>query len=155
FRIRMFSFSVLSLLIIGTTYTMMSFLLPFYIQDVLHRSASFMGLLFLTAPVFTIAFAMVSGMVTDRIGPQIPAALGVVMTTSAFVVGVWLRPDSHWIMPALLMGFAGLGSGFFNTPNQTAIIGSVPRTYRGFATGMVQMMFGVGSLLGISLATVL
>ena len=27
----------------------------------------------------------------------------------------------------------------------------VPREYRGFATGLVQMMFGLGSLLGISL----
>jgi len=155
FRIRMFAFSVLSLLIIGTTYTMMSFLLPFYIQDVLHLSASFMGLLFLVAPVFTIAFAILSGQVTDRIGPQIPAAIGVVMTMGAFAVGCAFRPDSHWILPAAMMGLAGLGSGFFNTPNQTAILGSVPRAYRGFAAGMVQMMFGIGSLLGISLATVL
>jgi MFS family permease len=27
----------------------------------------------------------------------------------------------------------------------------VPRAYRGFATGLVQMVFGLGSLLGISL----
>jgi MFS family permease len=154
FRIRMFSFSVLSLLLIGTTYTMMSFLLPFYIQDVLHLSASFMGVLFLAAPVATIAFAIVSGQVTDRIGPQIPAAIGVIMTMAAYAVGIVLGADSHWIWPAVLMGLAGLGSGFFNTPNQTAIVGSVPKAYRGFAAGMVQMMFGVGSLLGISLATV-
>ena len=60
------------------------------------------------------------------------------------------------MLPALaMMGLTGLGQGFFNTPNQTAIIGSVPREYRGFATGMVQTVFGVGSLLGISLAGVL
>src|SRR5262245_35901599 len=51
----------------------------------------------------------------------------------------------------LLLACNGIGQGFFNTPNQTAIIGSVPRDYRGFATGLVQMIFGVGSLLGISL----
>jgi EmrB/QacA subfamily drug resistance transporter len=155
FRIRMFSFSVLSLLIIATVYAIMSFLLPFYIQEVLDLSASFMGLMFLAAPVFTLAFAVVSGRVTDRIGPQIPAAAGVVMTMGAFVVGLLLRPDSHWFLPTVLLGLAGLGTGFFNTPNQTAIIGSVPKAYRGFATGMVQMMFAVGSLLGIALATVL
>ena len=54
-------------------------------------------------------------------------------------------------LPALLLACTGIGQGFFNTPNQTAIIGSVPREYRGFATGLVQMVFGVGSLLGISL----
>jgi hypothetical protein len=31
----------------------------------------------------------------------------------------------------------------------------VPREYRGFATGMVQMVFGLGSLLGTSLGSVL
>ena len=77
FRIRMFTFSVLSLLLIATTISVMSFLMPFYIQDVLGFSASFMGLIFLAAPVFTIGLAAVSGRLTDRIGPRIPASIGV------------------------------------------------------------------------------
>jgi len=155
FKIRMFTFSILSLIIIATTTSVLGFLLPFYIQDVLHLSPSFMGLIFLAAPVFTIALATAAGQLTDRIGPRIPATIGVVCTMGAFVTGVLLKTDSHWILPTALMGFFGLGSGFFNTPNQTAIIGSVPKEYRGFATGMVQTVFGVGSLLGISLAGVL
>jgi len=151
FRIRMFTFSVLSLLLIATTISVMSFLMPFYIQDVLHFSASFMGLIFLAAPVFTIGLAMVSGRLTDRIGPRVPASIGVAATMSAFAIGLFLRVDSHWLMPALMMALLGVGSGFFNTPNQTAIIGSVPREYRGFATGMVQTIFGISALLGISL----
>jgi EmrB/QacA subfamily drug resistance transporter len=155
FRIRMFTFSVLSLLLIATTISVMSFLMPFYIQDVLGFSASFMGLIFLAAPVFTIGLAMVSGRLTDRIGPRIPASVGVLATMAAFAIGLFLRVDSHWIMPALMMALLGVGSGFFNTPNQTAIIGSVPREYRGFATGMVQTIFGISALLGISLGGVL
>jgi MFS family permease len=155
FRIRMFTFSVLSLLLIATTISVMSFLMPFYIQDVLHFSASFMGLIFLAAPVFTIGLAAVSGRLTDRIGPRIPASIGVLATMSAFAIGLVLRVDSHWIMPAAMMALLGVGSGFFNTPNQTAIIGSVPREYRGFATGMVQTIFGISALLGISLGGVL
>jgi len=133
----------------------MSFLMPFYIQDVLHFSASFMGVIFLAAPVFTIALAVVSGRLTDRIGPRVPASIGVLATMSAFAIGLFLRVDSHWIMPTLMMALLGIGSGFFNTPNQTAIIGSVPREYRGFATGMVQTIFGISALLGISLGGVL
>ena len=155
FRIRMFTFSVLSLLLIATTISVMSFLMPFYIQDVLHFSASFMGLIFLAAPVFTIALAVVSGRLTDRIGPRVPASIGVLATMSAFAIGLFLRVDSHWLMPTLMMALLGVGSGFFNTPNQTAIIGSVPREYRGFATGMVQTIFGIAALLGISLGGVL
>jgi EmrB/QacA subfamily drug resistance transporter len=155
FRIRMFTCSVLSLLIIATASSVVAFLMPFYIQDVLHLSPSFMGLIFLAAPAFTITFATVSGYLTDRIGPRIPASLGVIVTTAAFGVGLALRTDSDWRLPTVLMALTGLGTGFFNTPNQTAIIGSVPREYRGFATGMVQTMFGVGSLLGISLGSAL
>jgi len=155
FRIRMFTFSVLSLLMIATTISVMSFVMPFYIQDVLGFSASFMGLIFLAAPIFTIGLAAVSGRLTDRIGPRIPASIGVLATMSAFAIGLFLRVDSHWILPTLMMALMGVGSGFFNTPNQAAIIGSVPREYRGFATGMVQTVFGISALLGISLGGVL
>jgi EmrB/QacA subfamily drug resistance transporter len=151
FRIRMFAFSALSLLIFATTSSVLTFLLPFYLQDVLHLSPSFMGLLFLSAPVLTISLAVLAGRLTDRVGPRLPATLGLSAIMVAFAIGVGLRVDSHWILPALLLACTGVGQGFFNTPNQTAIIGSVPREYRGFATGLVQMIFGLGSLLGISL----
>jgi MFS family permease len=155
FRIRMFSFSVLSLIVVATTTSALSLVLPFYLQDVLHLSPSFMGLLFLAAPVFTIVLAPVTGRMTDRIGPRLPASTGVLMTMAAFLVGMFLGIDSHWALAAVLMALTGLGQGFFNTPNQTALIASVPREYRGFATGMVQMSFGLGSLLGTSLGSVL
>jgi MFS family permease len=151
FRIRMFTFSVLSLLIIATTTSLLSFLMPFYLQDVLHLTPSFMGLIFLAAPVFTIALASASGRLTDRVGPRIPASIGVLMTMGAFLVGALLRTDSSWTLSAVLMALMGLGTGLFNTPNQTAIIASVPREYRGFAAGMVQTVFGISSLLGITL----
>jgi EmrB/QacA subfamily drug resistance transporter len=151
FRIRMFVFSVLSLLIFATTSSVLAFLLPFYIQDVLHRSPSFMGLLFLSAPVLTMSLAVLAGQLTDRVGPRFPASIGLSMIMVGFMIGVGLTVDSHWTLPALLLACTGIGQGFFNTPNQTAIIGSVPRAYRGFATGLVQMLFGLGSLLGISM----
>src|SRR6266705_189793 len=151
FRIRMFVFSVLSLLVFAITSSVLTFLLPFYLQDVLHHSPSFIGLLFLSAPVLTISLAALAGLLTDRIGPMIPASIGLSVIMVGFAIGVVLKVDSHWSLPALLLACTGIGQGFFNTPNQPAIIGSVPREYRGFATGLVQMIFGVGSLLGISL----
>ena len=155
FKIRMFTFSVVSLLVIATTSSVLMLLLPFYMQGVLHQSPSFMGLVFLCAPIFTITLAPVVGQITDRVGPRIPASLGVLMTMAAFLVGTSLGIDSHWALPAVLMALTGLGQGFFNTANQTALITSVPREYRGFATGMVQMVFGLGSLLGTSLGSAL
>jgi EmrB/QacA subfamily drug resistance transporter len=151
FKIRMFVFSVLSLLAFAITGSVLTFLLPFYMQDVLHHSPSFMGVLFLAAPILTIGLAPVAGHLTDRIGPRVPASIGLTVIMTGFVIGMLLRVDSHWILPALLLASTGIGQGFFNTSNQTAIIASVPREHRGFATGLVQMAFGLGSLLGISL----
>jgi Na+/melibiose symporter-like transporter len=87
FRIRMFAFSALSLLAFTITNSVLSFLLPFYIQDVLHYSPSFMGLLFLAAPVLTIGLAPVAGHLTDRIGPRVPASVGLSVMMAGFVVG--------------------------------------------------------------------
>jgi EmrB/QacA subfamily drug resistance transporter len=155
FRIRMFVTSVLSLLVVATTNSAVMLVLPFYMQDVLGHTPSFMGLVFLCAPVFTIVLAPIVGRITDRVGARVPASIGVLMTMAAFLVGMFLGAGSHWTLPAVLMMFTGLGQGFFNTSNQTALLGSVPREYRGFATGMVQMVFGVGSLVGTSLGSVL
>jgi EmrB/QacA subfamily drug resistance transporter len=155
FRIRMFTCSVLSLLVIATTNNMLLLLLPFYLQQVLHQSPSFTGVIFLCAPVFTITLAPLVGQLTDRIGARVPASIGVLMTMGAFAVGTLLGTDSHWSRTAVVMALTGLGQGFFNTANQTALLASVPREYRGFATGMVQMVFGLGSLVGTSLGGVL
>jgi EmrB/QacA subfamily drug resistance transporter len=155
FKIRMFAFSVLSLLLFAISSSVLTFLLPFYIQGVLHHPPSMMGLLFLSAPVLTIGLAPLAGLLTDRIGPRLPATIGLSVVMAGFAIGELLAVDSHWAMPALLLACTGIGQGFFNAPNQTAIIGSVPREYRGFATGLVQMVFGLGSLLGISLGAAL
>src|SRR5262245_26379145 len=52
FRIRMFSVSGLALLLVGVSQVMIGFVLPFYLQDVLHLKPSFIGVLFISAPIF-------------------------------------------------------------------------------------------------------
>ena len=92
FGIRMFTFSVVSLLILATANSMATFLMPFYIQDVLRLSASFMGLIFLAAPVFTVVCAILSGRL-DRPDRAASARRRSAwsMTLAAFTVGLLLR----------------------------------------------------------------
>jgi MFS family permease len=148
FRIRMFTVSVVSLLVLGTANSVLGLLLPFYMQGVLHLSPSFMGLVFLGAPVATIVCAALSGLLTDRLGPRPPTSIGIVLTLGAFAVGFMLRVDSSWLLPALAMVFTGLGTGFFNTATQAALVmvPGIPRLRHKDG----QTVFGVGSLLGIA-----
>jgi len=155
FKIRMFTFSVITLLIVSFTHSMAGLLIPFYLQEVLFISPTFMGILYLSAPIFTVSLAPISGHVADRIGPKIPATTGVIITMISVFIGVLLKPDSHWIVPAAMLAFTGLSSGIFNAPNHGAIIGSVPHQYRGFANGAINVCFNLSHILGISFSTLL
>jgi len=155
FKIRLFTFSCITLLIVSFTHGLQGFLLPFYLQEVLHLSPTFMGILFMSAPIFTVTLAPISGHVADRIGPRIPATAGLIMMFSSILVGTLLRPNSHWALPALMLAFGGLGNGLFNAPNHGAIMGSVPKVDRGFANGTIQVCFNLGHMMGISFATFL
>lgn len=155
FRDRMFTFSALSLFIVGTIYVVGSLILPFYLQDVLRLSPSFIGFLFMIPPIFTVTLAPISGSLADRFGPRIPATIGVVALLASVLLGGVLRVDSHWVLPVLILAFGGLANGFFNPANSWGIMNFTPKHYLGFASGIISLMFGLGGVLGVTLASFL
>ena len=155
FRIRMFSLSSLTLLLVGVAQVMIGFVLPFYLQDVLHLSPSFIGLLFVTAPIFTVTLSPLVGWAVDKVGPRLPATLGISFLVSAGFLGSYLRTDSHWLMAVAVLALWGLATALFFTSNHTAMITAVPNQHRGVATGAIYVMFGLGTTFGVSLGTLL
>jgi MFS family permease len=155
FRIRMFTLSGLSLLLVGVAQVMVGFVLPFYLQDILHLSPSFMGFLFISAPVFTVTLSPVAGWVADKVGPRLPSTAGILFLVIAAFIGGFLRADSHWTSAVVVLALWGLATALFYPPNHAAMIGSVPAQHRGVATGAVYVMFGLGSTFGISMGTLL
>ncbi len=151
FKIRRFSFSVISLLVIGMCYSLTGFLLPFYLQDVLHLSATQVGMLFMAPSVLTVALAPLSGYLTDRLGPRVPASCGVLFMIVSLAVGGLLRTDSHWLLPALLIVVGAITNGIFNPANSTAMISMMPREHRGFASAVNHVTFGFANVLGVAL----
>jgi EmrB/QacA subfamily drug resistance transporter len=151
FKIRRFSMSVASLLIIAVCYTLTGFLLPFYLQDILGLSATRMGFLFMMPSILTVALAPVSGYLTDRLGPRIPASIGVGFMILSLGMGVVLRPDSHWVMPAALIVVGAITNGIFNPANSTAMIAMMQKEHRGFASAVNHVTFGLGNVLGVAL----
>jgi EmrB/QacA subfamily drug resistance transporter len=155
FRIRMFTLSGLSLLLVGVAQVMVGFVLPFYLQDILHLSPSFMGLLFISAPVFTVTLSPVAGWIADKVGPRLPSTLGILFLVIAAFIGGFLQADSHWTSAVVVLALWGLATALFYPPNHAAMIGSVPAQHRGVATGAVYVMFGLGTTFGISMGTLL
>src|SRR5918999_38777 len=114
FKIRRFSMSVISLLVVSSCYALTGFLLPFYLQDVLGLSATSVGLVFMAPSLITVALAPASGYLADRVGPRIPAGIGVAFMIVALGIGAFLRVDSHWLLPALLVIVSAITNGIFN-----------------------------------------
>ena len=151
FRIRRFSCSVISLLVLAMCYSLTGFLLPFYLQDVLHLSPTQVGVLFMAPSVLTVALAPLSGYMTDRLGPRVPATIGVTFMIVSLAIGGLLRTDSHWLLPAALIVVGAMTNGIFNPANSTAMISMMPREHRGFASAVNHVTFGFGNVLGVAL----
>jgi len=155
FRIRMFTLSSIALLLVGVAQVMIGFVLPFYLQDVLHLKPSFIGLLFISAPIFTVTLSPLVGWAVDKVGPRVPATIGISFLAGAGFFGSYLRADSHWLAPVGVLVLWGLATGLFFTSNHTAIITSVPPEHRGVASGAIYVTFGLGTTFGVSLGTML
>ena len=151
FKIRRFSFSVASLLVVSICYSLTGFLMPFYLQDILRLTPTQVGILFMAPSILTVALAPVSGFMTDRLGPRIPATVGVVFMIVSLAAGGMLRADSHWLLPTMLIVVGAITNGIFNPANSTAMISMMPKEHRGFASAMNHVTFGFGNVLGVAL----
>jgi EmrB/QacA subfamily drug resistance transporter len=155
FRIRMFSLSSLSLLLVGVAQVMIGFMLPFYLQDILGLTPSFIGLLFISAPIFTVTLSPLVGWAVDKVGSRLPATTGISFLAAAAFLGSFLRTDSHWLSAVAVLALWGLATALFFTSNHTAMITAVPTEHRGVATGAIYVTFGLGTTFGVSLGTLL
>ncbi len=152
FSVPAFGFGSAGLLICCITQALVTFVTPFYLQDVLKLSPTFMGIIFLAPSLLSMGLSPVSGALTDRIGARLLLVTGVLILMISFVLGAYLRADSHWILPAMLLALMGIGSALFNTPSQAVMISSLPKENWGTAIGIINGIFGLGHMLGISLS---
>lgn len=151
FSIPAFGYGSLGLFVACIAQGMSQFITPFYMQDVLKLSPTFMGVLFLVPSLLGIVLSPISGAMTDRIGARSLLITGVLVLMLAFLLGAALQTDSHWIMAALLLALVGIGAPLFNTPSQAVMVRSLPKQHWGIAIGIINGMFGLGHMLGVSL----
>ncbi|MCD0501993.1 MFS transporter [Bordetella petrii] len=143
--------------------------LPFYFQQVLGRPYLEVGLLMGAWPVGTAIVAPLAGRMSDRYSAAMLSGVG----AAAMVLGLGvlaflpLTASNPWIMVAMFI--TGMGFGFFQTPNNRAMLSSAPRQRSGaagglqattrvfgqsFGTALVAIAFGMGGASGPTLALV-
>ena len=152
FSVKVFGYGSVGLLFCNINQGLSTFITPFYLQQVLNLSPTFMGAIFLVPSLLSMVLSPVSGALTDRIGPRLLLIVGALVLMASFIIGAYLRSDSHWMMPTILLALTGIGSALFNTASQAAMIRALPKENWGTAIGIINGVFGLGHMLGISLS---
>jgi MFS family permease len=155
FSVKVFGYGSVGLLFCNINQGLSTFITPFYLQEVLQLSPTFIGTIFLVPSLLSMVLSPVSGALTDRIGPRLLLIAGALVLMASFIIGAVLRTDSHWLLAAILLGLAGIGSAFFNTASQAAMIRALPKEHWGTAIGIINGVFGLGHMLGISFSGIL
>ena len=155
FRIRLFTASMFSLFFITSTQSAISFLLPFYLQDVLHFTPTHMGWIIIANSAIIVMVAPIAGWLSDRMGSRLLCTIGsgIIVIGQFFVASLAVDSSVPRILFPLLL--IGLGWALFNSPNQSAILGSVPRDKVGTASGMNTTTARTGGAMGVALCATL
>ena len=155
FRSRLFSAANLSLLFITSTQSAITFLMPFYLQIIMGYTATQMGWILITNSVVIVVMAPLAGWLSDRLGSRLLCTLGAAFIVAGqyFIASLTLESTAIRIMLPLLL--TGLGWAAFNSPNQSAMLGSVPRDKIGAASGMSVTTARIGAATGTALSATL
>lgn len=152
FRNRLFTAANASSLLNFMAQFSVYFLLPFYLLDVRHFIPQQAGFLMMASPLVVFVVAPYSGALSDRIGSRLLSSTGMaVMALSLFLLSR-IPLDASLPAIAAVLALTGLGVGLFQSPNNSAIMGSVPRHRLGIASGMLATMRNVGMVMGIAVA---
>ena len=125
--------------------------LPFYFQDVLGRSQVATGLLMTPWPATVAVIAPIAGRLADRYPAGILGGIGLSVLSMGYVLLALLPEHPSTANILWRMTLCGLGFGFFQSPNNRAIVASAPRERSGGA-GAIQ---STARLLGQTIGTAL
>lgn len=126
-------------------------LMPFYLENILGFTTGRVGLLMAVVPLFLGVVAPLSGSLSDRFGTRPITVAGLIM----LVLGYWamstLNQQTTGLGYVLRLLPVGVGMGMFQSPNNSAVMGSVPRRRLGIASGLLAISRTLGQTTGIAL----
>lgn len=126
------------------------FLLPFYLEGVLGFDVGRVGLLLGAAPLMMGLVSPISGSLSDRLGIRRLTLFGLVLIAIVYFSFSTLGVNTTAIHYLALAVPLGIGLGVFNSPNNSAIMGSVPPEYMGIGGGLLTITRLLGQISGIA-----
>ncbi len=150
-RIPLFALSVATSICSFTAQGLAYVSLPFFFEDVLGRSQVETGLLMTPWPLTVAVIAPFAGRLADRYPAGILGGIGLAALALGLALLALLPSDPATPDVVWRMAICGFGFGFFNSPNNRAMITAAPRSRSGGASGMLATARLLGQTTGAAL----
>ncbi len=128
------------------------FLMPYYLIQGRGYSAAGAGLILTAQPVIMAIIAPISGTLSDRIGTRLPTVVGMAILSAGLFALSRLSGASSILTVMEGLAIVGLGTGAFISPNNSALMGSAPKSRQGIAAGILATARNFGMVLGVGIA---
>ena len=125
-------------------------LIPFYLETVLGYSVQQVGLLLAVVPIALGIVSPISGVLSDRLGSRPISVLGLAVTLLGYLTLSTLSTETTAVGFMLRYVLVGVGVGLFQSPNNSAMMGTAPRERLGVASGLLAMTRNLGQTVGIA-----
>ena len=152
FSNRRFGFACLSSLLNFTALYIVVFLTPWYLANALHRNVLTVGMVMMAFPLLTFFVGPLSGSLSDRIGSRGLAFSGMVIHAVGLILLSRLGTAAGNLDVAWRLAVCGLGAGIFQSPINSAAMGSAPVQFRGMAASILAVTRNTGMAFGIAVA---
>lgn len=126
--------------------------LPFYFEDILHRSQVETGFFLTPWPLVVGIMAPIAGRLSDRYPVGILGGIGLVLLGVGMALLALLPAEPSIANIVWRMVICGAGFGFFQAPNIKAIMSSAPAGRSGSASSIVATARLTGQSTGAALA---
>jgi EmrB/QacA subfamily drug resistance transporter len=152
FRNRLFAMGNLTGFLNAIARNGVLFLLVFYLQGARGESPVTAGIMLAPLAIGLIVLSPISGVLADRYGSRALATSGMVITGLGLLGLTTLSVTTPYWQLAFWQLVVGAGSGIFNSPNTSAVMGVVPPNKRGAGAGTRMMLMQSGFVVSIALA---
>lgn len=126
-------------------------LLPFYFENILGFNSGKAGLLFSIIPIFMGICSPIAGIMADKFGSKKMTIIGLALLLAGFTAASGLNRSTTVFELLLRLLWIGSGIGFFMTPNNSTIMGAVPKERFGISSGVLALSRNLGHALGVAI----
>jgi EmrB/QacA subfamily drug resistance transporter len=151
FTDRLFSINLITCLLSFIASAGVTLLIPLYLQNIMGYDPQKTGLLMIISPLAMALAAPISGAISDRVGSRILTTIGLSIALIGYTLFIGL--NEHTSLPVYILSYVaiGMGMGIFQSPNNSAVMGSAPKGRLGVASGLLSLTRILGQTAGISI----